>query len=455
MPIPPDFRPNGRHLVDGTLPPVRNNRMRAKLKILASATLVAAMTMSLQGLPQAHAATETFAHAAFAGGTKISAVGTTITSDLTAESAVSGVQPASDSNKIASVRANGLVQTGVVTTDASAVRSGNGFTTTAHARTANVNLLNGLIRISAVDTTSTAESNGTDAPTASSSTEFVGLTIAGKKYPINVRENTGVTIPGVATVVINASQTATSGESVVTQGAGLYVTLLKARNGVAAGAEIMLNPTYTMITPAKDTDGGHPLGGGGFGAYAYVNVGDEVEAETGKLGGKMMPPLGTGGLPVSNTTAKVNVPQLIRADGVATTVTGTSIPALSESTVSSKLANLNLFPSLFGGLITATAIGSTSHVRLDGGTPVTEGSLQFINLKIAGKPIAVDVPKNTTINVAGLGKVVINEHKELRVPGVGHAYQVIALHITLDTARAGLPVGAEIQIGASQAFVYG
>jgi hypothetical protein len=335
------------------------------------------------------------------------------------------------------------------------VRSGKGFTTTAHAHTANVNLLNGLIKVSAVDTVSTAQSNGTDAPTANSSTELVGLTIGGKKYPLNVRQNTGVTIPGVATVVINASQTATSGESVVTQGAGLYVTLLKARNGVAAGAEIMLNPTYTLITPSKDSEGGYPLGGGGFGAYAFAHVGDEVEAETGKLGGKMMPPLGTNGLPVSNTTAKVNVPQLIRADGVSSTVTGISIPALSEATVSSKLANLQLFPSLTGSLISATAIGSTSHVRLDDGTPVTEGSLQFINLKIAGKAIPLDVPENTKINVLGLGTVVLNEHKELRVPGVGHAYQVIALHITLDTARAGLPVGAEIQVGVSQAFVYG
>jgi hypothetical protein len=429
--------------------------MRAMLKSLAAVTAVAATTISLQGLPQANAATETFAHVAYAGGTKISAVGTTVTSDLTAESGITGVQPASDTNKVASVRVNGLVQTGVVTTDASAVRSGKGFTTTAHAHTANVNLLNGLIKVSAVDTVSTAQSNGTDAPTANSSTELVGLTIGGKKYPLNVRQNTGVTIPGVATVVINASQTATSGESVVTQGAGLYVTLLKARNGVAAGAEIMLNPTYTLITPSKDSEGGYPLGGGGFGAYAFAHVGDEVEAETGKLGGKMMPPLGTNGLPVSNTTAKVNVPQLIRADGVSSTVTGISIPALSEATVSSKLANLQLFPSLTGSLISATAIGSTSHVRLDDGTPVTEGSLQFINLKIAGKAIPLDVPENTKINVLGLGTVVLNEHKELRVPGVGHAYQVIALHITLDTARAGLPVGAEIQVGVSQAFVYG
>jgi hypothetical protein len=429
--------------------------MPAKLRVLAVATAVAVTTISVQGLPRASAATDAFAHAAFAGGTKITAVGTTVTSDLTAESGVSGRRPAADDNKVASVRVGGLVQTGVVTTDASAVTSGIGFKTTAHARTANVNLLNGAIKASAVETTSTAESNGTDAPTASSSTELVGLTIAGKKYPVNVPTNTGVTIPGVARVVINASHTGTSGDSVITQGAGLYVTLLKARNGVAAGATIILNPTYTQIVPASDTNGGHQLGGGGFGAYAFSHVGDEIEAETGKLGGKTMPPLGTDGVTLSNTTAKINLPQLLTVDGIETTVTGISTPPLSEATVTSKLADLKLFPRLSGALISATAIGSTSHVRLDGGTPITEGSLQFINLKVAGKVIPVDVGPNTTINVAGLGKVVINEQKELRAPGVGHIYRVIALHITLDTARAGLPVGAEIQIGASEARVYG
>ncbi len=429
--------------------------MQSKFKALAIATVVAATSLSVQGVQQANAATDTFAFAAYSGGTKITAVGTTISSDLTAEAGVAGKQPAADTNMVANVRVGGLVQVGAVNTDASAVRSGIGFTTTAHAHTANISLLNGAIKVSAVDTISTAESNGTDTPTGSSTTELIGLTIAGKKYPINVAPNTGVNIPGVARVVINASQTGVSGETVITQGAALYVTLLKARNGVAAGATIILNPTYTLIVPSTDIDGGFQLGGGGLGAYAFAHVGDEIEAETGRLGAKALPPLGTNGQTLSNTTARINLPGLLNVEGIESTVTGTSIPALSEATVTSKLAGLRLFPTVGGALISATAIGSTSHVKLDGGTPVTEGNLQFINLKIAGKAIPIDVAPNTTLNIAGLGEVVINEHKELRVPGFAHAYQVIALHITLDTARAGLPVGAEIQIGASAAIVYG
>lgn len=430
--------------------------MTSRFKKLTVATVVAVTTISLQGLPQATAATDTFAFATFAGGTRISAVGTTVTSDLTAESAVAGKSPNATSNKVASVRVGGLAQVGAVNTDAAAVKSGNGFATTAHARTANISLLNGAIKVSAVDTTTKAEAKSGSVATGSNRTEFVGLTIAGKKYPVNVPVNTGVTIPGVARVTLNASSVAVDGESVVAQGAGLYVTLLKASNGVAAGAEIILNPTYTLITPATDQAGGLQLGGGGVGAYAFAHVGDEVEAQTGNLGAKFMPPLGTNGATLSNTTAKVNLPGLLAAKVIESTVTGTSTPALSEATATSTVTGLRLIPSgLFGGLITATAIGSTSHIRVDDGTPVTEGNLQFIDLKIAGKSIPVNVSPNTTLNIAGLGKVVINEQKQLRVPGVGHAFQVIALHITLDTARAGLPVGAEIQLGSSQAIAYG
>lgn len=428
--------------------------MHSKLKFLTLVAAVAATTVSLQGVP-ANAAEDSFRHLAYAGGTRLTAVGTTVNSDLTAESAISAKTPGEASNKVASVKVSGLVQVGAVTTDVKSVASGIGFKTTSHAHTANVSLLNGAIKISAVDTTAVTESNGTDTPTASSKTEFIGLTIAGKKYPINVPENTGITIPGVANVRINASFTSTSGKSVVAQGAGLYVTLLKARNGVAAGAEILLNPTFSAVAQVTDRTGGYQLGGGGYGAYAFAHVGDAIEAQTGKLGVRVVPALGTEGKDASNTTANVSVPQLLSAKVIQSTVNGISTPALSEASASSEVLNLKLFPSLLGGLITAQAIGSRSHVRLDGeGDPITEGSLQFINLKIAGKAIPIDVPPNTTIDVAGLGKVVVNEQKEVRIPGVGHGFQVNGLHITLDTAKAGLPIGAEIQLATSQAVVY-
>jgi hypothetical protein len=435
--------------------------MHLSLKALTVSTVFAVTAISLQGLSPATAAEDAFAYVSYAGGTRITALGTTVSSDLTAESSVSGNKtiPAdksvTDENKVAYVQVGSLARVSAVTTNADAVSSGNGFKTSSNAHTANVNLLNGAIKVSAVDTTSTAESSSEGTPTASSSTEFIGLTIAGKKYPINVPANTGVTIPGVANVRINASYVSSKDKSIVTQGAGLYVTLLQARSGYAAGATIVVNPTYALVSQITNKDGGSPLGGGGLGAFAFAHVGDEIKAQTGRIGAQGVPALGTDGETIANTTAKVSLPGLLSAKVIESTANGTTLPALSEATVTSDVTDLKLFPSGLSSLISAKVIGTTAHVRLDGGTPVTEGSLQFINLKIAGKAIPVDVAPNTTIDVAGLGKVVINERTEVRRAGITHGYRVIGLHITLDTARAGLPVGAEIQVGNSTAIVFG
>ncbi len=57
--------------------------------------------------------------------------------------------------------------------------------------------------------------------------------------------------------------------------------------------------------------------------------------------------------------------------------------------------------------------------------------------------------------MANLGYVTLNEQKQVSVPGFFHGIQVIALHIVLDVPIKNLPIGAEIQVGVSQAIVWG
>lgn len=64
-----------------------------------------------------------------------------------------------------------------------------------------------------------------------------------------------------------------------------------------------------------------------------------------------------------------------------------------------------------------------------------------------------DIAPNTTYNVAGLGKVVLNERKITEKPGERHAAKVNAIHITLSTSKLGLPVGTDIYIGSAEAVV--
>lgn len=427
--------------------------MRTKIRAL-SITLVSG-ALVLAGLQPAQADTERLVYVAMAGGTKITALGTTVSSDLTAQSSIFGARtPASESNKVLNVFASGLASVRTVNTEVHATASGDGFRTVSYARTAGVSLLNGLIKVDAVETTSTVEGNSTSEPSASSSTELIGLEIAGEQYPVNLPKNTGISIPGVATVVVNFQQTGVDGSTVGAQGAGLVVTLLKARGEIAAGAEIILNPTFTMIGPSEAV-GGKPLGGIGYALEVNAHVGDEVSAETGYLGAQSMPLTGTNGEVLSNATARVSVNGILRASAVESTVYGVSAPGFAESKVTNELADVRLFPTLFGGLITAEAIGTTARVRVDETGVVREGSLSLVRLRIAGQAIPVDVAPNTTIDVARLGTVTINKQDEFTFPGVGNIYQVIGLEIVLDTARAGLPVGAVVRVGVAQAIVYG
>ena len=50
-----------------------------------------------------------------------------------------------------------------------------------------------------------------------------------------------------------------------------------------------------------------------------------------------------------------------------------------------------------------------SHVSKTRNGNLEEQSMEFVNLKVGGKQIPLDVKKNTRINVLGLGQVNINK----------------------------------------------
>jgi hypothetical protein len=67
---------------------------------------------------------------------------------------------------------------------------------------------------------------------------------------------------------------------------------------------------------------------------------------------------------------------------------------------------------------------------------------------IAGKAIPLNVSPNTVINVAGLGKVTINQQLE-----VGTYCMARLLDIKLSTAGFGLAGGAEVEVGTAIAYI--
>jgi hypothetical protein len=254
--------------------------------------------------------------------------------------------------------------------------------------------------------------------------------------------------------VLNYQSIGTSENGISSQGAGLVVTLLKSEATAAIGSTIILNPSYGLVQRAS-APGGHPLGGYAYGSYIFAHVGDDIQAKSGYTAFEVLPLSGTNGTVLENHTAAVNLWGVLNASAIASTAEGVSSPALNESKMTTRTANVDIFPSLFGSLIHADAIGSNASVVQQNGTTKMTGGTQFVNLRVGGTNIPVNVGPNTSIHIANLGTVTINEQMDYDIPGFVHMKQVIALHVVLDTATAGLPIGAEIQIGVTQATVWG
>lgn len=382
----------------------------------------------------------------YAGGSAIKAVGSTIESDFTSESSLDTTQTGlTQANTLATATVPSVATIGTISTDVRTRDVGSsGVQLVSHARTVGVNLLDGAITAQVVDTTDTATVNG-DLITGDVSTTFVGLKIAGFRLPVTIPKNFHLTIPGVAEVYLNTGVVfpgkAGSG-TILTMGAGLYVSLLKARGPNPVGTEIFVNPVYSAIRTTSPING-VLLGGYAYGSKAYAQA-STARVYSGPTARISMSPNGTGGVDKYNTTATVNLAPVVTIGALTDTANGVKSYTQNYSTMSTELARVNLF----NGLITADALKGNAHaeVRPDG-TTFTSTSTSLVNLVIAGKPISADVSPNTVITVANLGTVTIRKQAKNATNAL-----VKVLEIKLTTAGYGLPVGALVEVGVAAAW---
>jgi len=160
----------------------------------------------------------------------------------------------------------------------------------------------------------------------------------------------------------------------------------------------------------------------------------------------VMPTGGTSGNTVFNSTAAVNAAPVITLGAIESTMTGSTFTSgFASSQTTYELGRLNIL----NGLIKADAIkGVAQVIRNTDGTLVPTASTTFVNLVIAGTKIPINVSPNTVINVAGLATITINQQAFL-----SNTAAVRGIDIKLTVAKYGLPIGAEIEIGAALADV--
>jgi len=412
-----------------------------------AATTLATLAVSLMGLPAANGGTGTYQYAAYSGGTLIRAVGTTISSDLTAQSSIQGnFVPNSQSNQVAAVNVSTIANVGAVETKTTALAHGaDGVQIHSYARTAGVNLLGGLIKADAVETNTYTTGIPGQSLTSEAVTKYVNLRILGVELPVNIPKNYKVSIPGVVTIVINASYSQDLGGGVLTHtGYGLGLWLLNPYQGAPTGSTIILNPTFAGMAPPVPVE--QPtVGGYAYGTQVLLSVGSDIKGQVGKTATVGVPPGSSGGKTSTNTTATVKVPGVLNLPAVTSTTTSFAEPGFAEvETTNETAGKINLF----NGLITADALKVVSMSKKENGVLTRSMTLTFVNLVVAGIKIPLNVAPNTTINVAGLGKVVINDQIK-----TFNANRIRGIYIKLLEPNGGLETGAEVEVAVAASWI--
>jgi len=410
--------------------------MRAKILGAAGAVAVTIATVFVAVGPAAGSVG--YWYFGTAGGSQIRALNQSITSALTARSTVLTMSTDTDTNNLATAKAQGVLNLGAVKTSGVVKAVPGGREVISRAQVADVNLLGGLITATAITTTTTTSLvNGVISSTTHS--DFANLHVAGVNLPVDIPQNYTVNVGGIATVVINFGLAANQSDNGGALGAGLVVTLLRDEGTANTGAEIDLTPVMTDVAADTSPDTGHGTHGHAYATSIDVDAGQAVGIHSDPTSPTTVFASGTRGHTIENSLAGVNLAPLGRIGAVKTTGVATNTLSVGSVTTTASLADINLL----GGLITASAVTSRATATLSGAS----GASQVANLKVGSLRIPLNVKPNTVIKL-GIGKVVVNQQIKS-----GRSITVRALDIVLGKAEFGLPAGAEIQIAVSSARV--
>src|SRR4051794_12691507 len=211
--------------------------------------------------------------------------------------------------------------------------------------------------------------------------------------------------------------------------------------GALAGLAVALG---AGVAPASAAGLPGSFHGNAYGTSATADAGP-VAASLGRNAIEYCPCRGTNGKVLTNTIEHLSAGdngQVLTADELRSTVftqkTATTARVQDTSTVS----GLNLFH----GLITATAVKAVATVSANASTITgSPAGSTFVNLVIGGQPVAANVAPNTTINLPGLGSVVL---KKVVKGGDGTskgsiAVEMLVINVTHSNSF-NLPVGVKI-----------
>jgi len=146
------------------------------------------------------------------------------------------------------------------------------------------------------------------------------------------------------------------------------------------------------------------------------------------------------------SAASANLAPLAATGAVADSASSTATTSTGVSDV--------LGVNLLGGIITANELKSESTTSVSGGTfQFSSAGSEFVDLKVLGLPVSASPAPNTTIDLPGIGSVILNEQvTQLTSDESTLAVNAIHVHVTVSNLL-GFAVGTDIIIANAQSSI--
>jgi hypothetical protein len=406
--------------------------------------------------------------------------------DLTlaaASSSQSGVGSSGDFDQVLAVDvpADGsILQSEILTASStSTVSAGPGEARQVSvAEVANLNLLNGVVKASAVRGVATATANGTSSSVSTTGSTLKGLEVNGVAHN-DVTPNTRIDLSSVYgagsevllyEVIASTSRPPVSQRSEGTYAADLTVNMIRVHLADAL-PDATLFPGDQPLDVVVAQANGHA----DFPQTPRCAAPDQAVAGHAFVASERTDPahlparVGFVSIPATGGHQHQDLDEvttsLVTAGVAVSDSAGTLGPTESSAASLARISEVCLLPGGGGCSVAAKAVTAASRSNATAaGASSNDGETALLALDVAGTAVAADPPPNTVVDVPGIGFVILNEQfcdngADLAAgcsDGTGQAgltVRAIRLVVTRDNAL-GVPLGTEVIVSEAYSAAF-
>jgi hypothetical protein len=312
------------------------------------------------------------------------------------------------------------------------------------SRVTNMRALGGLIKADSMEAVATVHANQTSISGSPSGSAITGLKINGESRTVDPGER--IDLPGFGYAVFN--NVSHFGDGVNT--GGVLVEMMRI---VITRSNTLDIPIGSVITVAHARAGyTRQENGSVVGAVAWGSKGDsnssDVQGFFGKTAIASLGCFSKGTSSGSNRVSSTSHPGVFMTGEQLSRVYGEVSSSVALARANSRLEAVDLLD----GTLTADVIQGATTASVDGtgGHTSFDGS-RFVNLSIMGTPFGDDVAPNTTVDIPGLGTLMLNVQSASHDSDDAQAtVEMVVLTVTAANPQ-NIPIGSEIHLAHARA----